>query len=80
MKRWAASALIFSTIVVSLTVTVLVVHHAQHLRELRDPRVVRCSDFRTQPEAQERYLSDPIAYRHLDGDIDSIACENLPGR
>lgn len=45
-----------------------------------DPRTVRCSDFRTQPSAQVRFDSDPIAYRHLDGDFDSRACESLPLR
>lgn len=40
--------------------------------------VVRCSDFRTQPEAQARFLSDPLRYGSLDANHDQIACNNLP--
>ena len=75
MKRWSLVVLILAAVIVSVTVVVLV---SQRWPEAS--RTVRCSDFRTQPSAQARYLSDPIAYRHLDSDFDSVACETLPKR
>ena len=70
--------------VVAIMLVSIVVWAVQHVTvgmgAMTDPRTVRCSDFRTQPSAQARYLSDPIAYHHLDGDMDSVACESLPKR
>lgn len=43
-------------------------------------RVLRCTDFATQPEAQVEYDQDPAAHVGWDGDGDGAACENLPGR
>lgn len=37
-----------------------------------------CSDFRTQPEAQAAFNSDPDCYKNLDSDGDGIPCESLP--
>ena len=38
----------------------------------------KCSDFTTQPEAQEVFDSDRNCYSNLDTDNDNIPCENLP--
>lgn len=45
-------------------------------RGLRE--VVRCTDFKTQSEAQVRYLLNPVKYGNLDNNHDQIACNNLP--
>lgn len=41
-------------------------------------QTVRCSDFKTQPSAQTKYLSDPVKYGNLDANHDGVACNNLP--
>ena len=38
----------------------------------------KCSDFKTQKEAQEVFESDKDCYKNLDGDGDGEACESLP--
>jgi len=38
-----------------------------------------CSDFDSQPEAQEVLEDDPSDPNGLDGDYDGVACEELPG-
>ncbi|TMM28661.1 hypothetical protein FDT66_13745 [Polaribacter aestuariivivens] len=38
----------------------------------------KCSDFKTQSEAQTFFNSNPNCYRNLDIDDDNIPCENLP--
>ncbi|MBN1250886.1 MAG: excalibur calcium-binding domain-containing protein [Bacteroidales bacterium] len=38
----------------------------------------KCSDFKTQEEAQEVYESDKDCYKNLDRDGDGKACESLP--
>ena len=38
----------------------------------------KCSDFKTQEEAQEVFESDEACYKNLDGDGDGEACESLP--
>ena len=38
----------------------------------------KCSDFKTQKEAQEVYESDKDCYKNLDKDNDGKACESLP--
>ncbi len=38
-----------------------------------------CSDFDTQPEAQDELDADPSDPNGLDGDSDGVACESLPG-
>lgn len=40
--------------------------------------VVRCSDFKTQPDAQEKFDSNRSLYANLDKNHDGIACNNLP--
>lgn len=38
----------------------------------------KCSDYRTQQEAQAAFDADPDCYRNLDADHDGMACEHLP--
>lgn len=45
-------------------------------RGLRE--VARCTDFKTQGDAQIKYLLDPVKYGNLDANHDGIACNNLP--
>jgi len=40
---------------------------------------LNCSDFNSQPEAQEVLEDDPSDPNNLDGEGDGIACESLPG-
>lgn len=40
--------------------------------------VVRCSQFKTQPEAQATFSTDNIKYEKLDSNHDGIACSALP--
>jgi hypothetical protein len=44
------------------------------------PRLPRCDDFATQPEAQKVFDTDPTGLAGMDGDGDGIACEHLPGK
>lgn len=44
------------------------------------PRLPRCDDFATQPEAQKVFDTDPSGLAGMDGDADGIACEHLPGK
>lgn len=40
--------------------------------------VIRCSQYKTQPEAQEVFISDRIKYAALDANKDGIACNDSP--
>lgn len=42
--------------------------------------VIRCSNYRTQTEAQDAYLTDISKYSALDRGSDGLACEDLPDK
>lgn len=74
MRRWFMGGMLSVTVVIAAAVAYT------SLALPNSARTVRCSDFRTQPDAQVRFDGDPIAYRQLDADLDRIACEELPAR
>lgn len=57
---------------------------AEDIADLECPVVVppveepKCSDFKTQEDAQKAFDSDPVKYASLDADKDGIACEGNP--
>jgi len=40
--------------------------------------ILSCDDFISQPEAQEKFASDPMEFADLDPDFDGRVCETLP--
>lgn len=40
--------------------------------------IKRCTDFKTQKDAQNVYNSNPISYANLDKNNDGLACSALP--
>lgn len=71
LRRIAIALLV--VLIVVLNLLAVVAFEASERKE-----VIRCAQYKTQPEAQRVFQSDPRKYADLDADKDGLACESLP--